>query len=121
MHPDPLDTILAHDEELVPSSGFLSRVIDRVQEEAAVPPPIPFPWKRALPGIVLALAVLGGAAYEMARYAAQSAVSFTLPHLPVSAAMAAGSQQAGWVLAGLGVSACAWLLARRFAGRSGLL
>ena len=28
--------------------------MDAVRREAAAPPPIPFPWKRALPGLVVA-------------------------------------------------------------------
>ena len=47
-----IDRILASDEPLIPSSGFLGSVMERVREEAAAPPPIPFPWKRALPGLV---------------------------------------------------------------------
>jgi hypothetical protein len=53
-----LDAMLALEEEITPSSGFLSAVMERVQEEASAPPPIPFPWKRAVPGIVLVAGVL---------------------------------------------------------------
>jgi hypothetical protein len=35
------------EEELLPSSGFVASVMDRVRQEAALPAPIPFPWKRA--------------------------------------------------------------------------
>ncbi len=47
--------ILGGEEELIPSSGFLAATMERVREEAAMPKPIPFPWLRALPGIVLAV------------------------------------------------------------------
>ena len=40
-----LDRILTAEEELVPSSGFVASVMERVREEAAAPEPIPFPWK----------------------------------------------------------------------------
>ena len=53
-----IDQILAGEEELIPSSGFLATTMERVREEAACPKPIPFPWLRALPGIVVAIAVL---------------------------------------------------------------
>jgi hypothetical protein len=43
----------AHDE-ILPSSGFTASVMDAVRREASAPPPIPFPWRRALPGIVVA-------------------------------------------------------------------
>lgn len=52
---DDLDRILSRDAEIVPSSGFASSVMDAVRQEASEPPAIPFPWKRALPGMILAL------------------------------------------------------------------
>jgi hypothetical protein len=45
------DRILSSEGDLVPSSGFASTVMDAVRSEALAPPPIPFPWKRASPGI----------------------------------------------------------------------
>jgi|ERR1700693_2072887 hypothetical protein len=47
-----LDRILSEQEEITPSSGFAASVMDAVRREAAAPPPIPFPWKRALPGLL---------------------------------------------------------------------
>lgn len=56
MIPDhELDHILSQDESLVPSSGFIGSVMDAVRREALAPPPIPFPWKWALPGIAAAV------------------------------------------------------------------
>jgi hypothetical protein len=59
-----LDRILSNKDEIVPSSGFTASVMEAVRREAAEPPPIAFPWKRALPGLVLAglmiLAVIVG-------------------------------------------------------------
>jgi hypothetical protein len=49
-----IDHILSREDEIQPSSGFLASVMDAVQREAAVPPPIPFPWKRAIPGLAAA-------------------------------------------------------------------
>jgi hypothetical protein len=59
-HPrdDELDRILSG-TEILPSSGFTASVMEAVRREAAAPPPIPFPWKRALPGLVIAGAILG--------------------------------------------------------------
>jgi len=51
MHRDDLDRFL-RDDDIVPSSGFVAHVMDAVHAEAAAPPAIPFPWARALPGIV---------------------------------------------------------------------
>jgi hypothetical protein len=121
MDHDNLDEILTAEEELVPSSGFLASVMERVKEEAAAPPPIPFPWKRALPGILLAATVLGWSGYELLRLmpSALSTISLPAPHLP--AAFVQPLEQAGWVAGALAASLLSWLLSRRLAGRSGLL
>jgi hypothetical protein len=118
---EAIDRILAGEEELIPSSGFLAAVMERVNREAAAPPPIPFPWKRAIPGIVLAAGVLGWGGFELARagWVAMQAVLFTPPHL--SAAAEHALQPVGWVALALGASLLSWLLSRRLAGRSGLL
>jgi hypothetical protein len=61
-HPQPadqaLDQMLGVEAALVPTSGFLAAVMDRVREEAAAPAPIAFPWKRILPGVVGAAGIL---------------------------------------------------------------
>jgi len=49
-----INRILSREDEILPSSGFTVSVMDAVRREAAAPPPIPFPWKRALPGLVAA-------------------------------------------------------------------
>jgi hypothetical protein len=123
--------ILASEDELIPSSGFVASVMERVQEEAATPPPIPFPWKRAFPGIVLTAGVFGWGAVELVRHGlpglgqfwlSQSVQSWmTLPMPPLSAAQGRSLEQAGWVVMALGVSLLSWMLARRLAGRGGLL
>jgi hypothetical protein len=50
--------ILSREDEILPSSGFAVSVMDAVRREAAAPPPIPFPWKHALPGMVVGGLVL---------------------------------------------------------------
>ena len=57
-----LERILAHEEELQPMTGFSTRVMRAVREEAAATEPIAFPWARFLPGFLLNLALLLGAA-----------------------------------------------------------
>ena len=57
--PDELDRILSQCETIVPSSGFTARVMEAVEQEALAPPPIAFPWKRAVPGLVACLVLLG--------------------------------------------------------------
>ena len=55
-------------DTILPSSGFADAVMAEVRREVSVLPPIPFPWKRALPGfagsalvfiVFLATAILG--------------------------------------------------------------
>jgi heme A synthase len=45
-------------EQIRPSSGFVLSVMDAIHEQTAEPPPIPFPWKRMLPGAIAALCAL---------------------------------------------------------------
>jgi hypothetical protein len=51
MKPNDLDRVLSEQIEIVPSRDFASGVMNVVRREASAPPPIPFPWKRALPGL----------------------------------------------------------------------
>jgi hypothetical protein len=55
---EEIDRILSREDEMLPSSGFAVSVMDAVRREAAAPPPIPFPWKRALPGLAVGSLVL---------------------------------------------------------------
>jgi hypothetical protein len=116
-----LDEILATEEELVPSSGFLLAVMDRVRDEAAAPQPIPFPWKRALPGFVLAAGVFGWVGMELMRAVVPAIRDGlpTAPHLP--SGFVQPMEQVGWVALALGASLASWLLARMLTRRSGYL
>jgi hypothetical protein len=122
-----IDRILASEEPLIPSSGFLGSVLERVREEAAAPPPIPFPWKRAIPAVLFTAGIFGWAAFELVRLGLPAAgsladagsVSLAMPHF--SAVAVQPFEPAGWVALALGTSLFSWLLARRLAGQSGLL
>jgi hypothetical protein len=57
MNDRDIDLILARKDDIVPSSGFSASVMEAIAREATAPPPIPFPWKRALPGLVWCLVV----------------------------------------------------------------
>ncbi len=46
-------------EPVEPSAAFQARVMRRIRQEAATPPPIPFPWRR---GLWIALALIAGLA-----------------------------------------------------------
>jgi hypothetical protein len=116
-----IDSILATEEPLIPTSGFIASVMEHVREQAAAPPPIPFPWKRAAPGILLTIGAIGWGVVELARYGLATAGSISLapPHL--SAASQQSLEQAGWVAFAFAASLLSWLLSRRLVGRSGLL
>ena len=58
MNPDDLDRVLASETDIVPSSGFVSSVMDAVAAEATTPP-LPFPWQRAWPLAVCLAAAIG--------------------------------------------------------------
>ena len=116
MTDERIDAILGEEEELVPSSGFLASVMERVREEAAAPPPIPFPWKRAVPGFVVAVGVFVWGGVEMVRYAVPAMAQLKVPHMQIAASAARPLEQAGWVAAALAVSLVSYLVSRRVAG-----
>jgi len=53
-----LDRVLAADDSILPSSGFADAVMASVLHQTAAPAPLPFPWKRALPGLAAAVAAI---------------------------------------------------------------
>jgi len=121
--------ILAGEEELMPSSGFAASVMEQVRQEAALPAPLPFPWERAIPLLVLVSGGIVWSTVEVVRIGlpglgltalGQSAQSWLiLP--PLSGNLVHSLEQAGWVALALGISLLSWLLSRRLAGRGGLL
>jgi hypothetical protein len=80
---EDIDHILSREDEIFPSSGFAASVMDAVRREAASPPPIPFPWKRALPGLVLGgfvlLLVIIATAIAMAQLSQASTPQLSMP------------------------------------------
>jgi hypothetical protein len=117
---DFIDHILASEDPIVPTSGFLASVMVRVQEESRVPNPIQFPWRRAIPGFLLASGVFGWGAYEFIREVVLAIrnLTFAAPHL---SAATHSLEQAAWVGLALAISLASWVLSRRIAGESGLL
>lgn len=75
MNDAELDRILSRnlspEREIVPSSGFVTAVMEAVQREAAEPIPIPFPWSRALPGLVACLILTGWMIFRVAQVGVQ--------------------------------------------------
>ncbi len=126
MSDSEIDHILSRQDEILPSSGFAVSVMEAVRQEAAVPPPIAFPWKRALPGLavaVLVLAVVGFMGLSAIVQAGRSAIS-----QPISAAPAplssivpqgAGGSAAFWTIVSLLAAFVSVKLSTRLAaGRS---
>ena len=80
-----INSILSREDEILPSSGFTASVMDAVRREATAPAPIPFPWKRALPGLVVAgfalalILIRGVAAVAQAGKATAPQVSMSSP------------------------------------------
>ena len=58
MNDAEMDRVFSKQDGILPSSGFTASVMDAVRREAAAPAPIPFPWKRALPAVVVAALVV---------------------------------------------------------------
>lgn len=60
--PDDLDRLIAAHfragDDLAPSSGFTLSVIHELQAQTAAPPPLPFPWRRVLPGLIALVCIL---------------------------------------------------------------
>lgn len=115
MTDERMDEILGAAEELVPSSGFLASVMERVREEAAALPPIPFPWKRAVPGFVVTAAVFGWTAVEFARHVGPAVATMKLQPVHLTPSALRPLEQAGWVAAAVAISMLSWILARRVA------
>jgi hypothetical protein len=90
MEHDDIDRVLSRGEEIAPSSGFAAAVMDAVRGEAAAPPQIPFPWKRALAGLAACtLALVASLISAHTQAGGQSALAAVF-----ESARAAG---AGWI------------------------
>ena len=118
---DNLDRILSSEEELAPSTGFAASVMDRVREEAAAPEPIAFPWKRVLPGAIVAAAGLVWCVVQMVVMRIGEANTTILSSVHPAALLTRSMAGAAWALAAIGASLLSWLLARRLAGTRGLI
>ena len=82
---EEIDRILSREDEVLPSSGFVVSVMEAIRREATAPPPIPFPWKRAWPGVVLAgfiVVMVGIAAVAIISRLGGMSVASPLPVAP---------------------------------------
>lgn len=116
---DTVDDVLSSEDAILPSSGFLLAVMERVEQEAAAPEPIPFPWKRVLPGLVLLLGALGWLGAGIVRAGIPTLRQpRTAPHLTVG--MTHLPVAASWIALTLVLTVASLLLARRLVGPSRL-
>ncbi|HTB99019.1 MAG TPA: hypothetical protein VK716_18565 [Terracidiphilus sp.] len=121
MNDDALDRMLAGEDELLPSSGFVSAVMDRVRAEAVAPAPIPFPWKRVLPGLVVVGAGLCWGGVELVRLSLTAIHTNAPAQISLPAISVQALQATGWAALALGAALVSWVLSRRIARDSGLI
>jgi hypothetical protein len=111
---DDIDRVLSSEDSIVPSSGFAISVMEAVRRDAEAPPPIPFPWKRALPGLIYCLGALVAFLIPgLSRPGRSTELSKGLTRV-VGIAMDAGM---GWVAAALVLSLVSVVLSIRVFGR----
>ena len=84
MRDDDLDHILSEWDDIVPSSGFATSVMAAVRRDATIPPPIPFPWKYAVPGLAVAGLALMWVLIGIVECLARKAVVMQVPSLQSS-------------------------------------
>ena len=111
-----LDRILSSKGDIVPSSGFASSVMDAVRRTASEPPPISFPWVRALPlgAAWLAAPALIVAAAKQAPTIIGSAPTLTNAMHPIRRVLETLQPYSGvWVILALLVTAVSLLVSLR--------
>lgn len=110
-----LERILTNEEELQPMTGFSTRVMRAVREEATATAPIAFPWARFLPGFLLNFGLLLGAAVWMILQPGSSSGAQLMPTEWLSDPQMRGLLWAALSLVGTGV--LAWTASRWVAPR----
>jgi hypothetical protein len=128
MNDDELNRALLDEDDIMPSSGFVSSVMESVYREATEPPPIPFPWKRALPGIVLSLTLMAVFLMSFLNFHSAAIVKWNSVPKDTQIEMASWLSEferaaihsgAGWVLLALGLSFVTWKLSMMLVMRRG--
>ena len=125
MRDHELDRILSAEQGIQPSANFARNVMAKVRMEAAAPPSMPFPWKRALPGLVLCVlslaAMCGSAALrsgpQRLREAPGPSIWAGLLSDLGGLLRAANVGGLGWILLALLLTFASVMLSLRLAGR----
>jgi len=116
---EDLDRMLSRQENIVPSFGFVGSVMDAIECAASTPPPIPFPWKHALPGLAACLITLVSFVYLAFAHFNASSTRSALPRTaPMLAAIieALNAVDGGWIAVALLVSAASVFFSLRMVG-----
>jgi hypothetical protein len=117
MTDDDLDEVLGHEDDIVPSSGFAAGVMEAVRREASAPPPLPFPWKRALPGLAAVLvALLGFLVLAVTEFLRGAAPSDQVTPVFLTILKAAKDLGLGWIALALLLSLASVRVSMRLAG-----
>ncbi|HXX15150.1 MAG TPA: hypothetical protein VEJ47_09640 [Candidatus Eremiobacteraceae bacterium] len=116
MTQDDLDRILSNEPQILASSGFVDAVMDSVRRQATVPPPIPFPWKRALPGISAVAFTLAVLVIFLIRGSANQSLPPNLVPTLTSLLETWKTFSATWVVLALLLSFASLKLSMRLAG-----
>lgn len=58
---DELDRILGTPDPLEPSAGLADAAMEAIRRESGAPAPLPFPWRRVIPGLGICLGLLAAA------------------------------------------------------------
>jgi hypothetical protein len=118
MKQDDFDRFLSKDQEIIPSTGFVVSVMDAVRRETDVPPPIPFPWKRALPGLsAAAFAFVSVFVVGITLFIRETPTQPLPPKFPSAFALIFQSWNAAgasWIVLALVLSFASVKLSRRF-------
>jgi len=108
---------------ILPSSGFAASVMAAVHEETSAPAPIPFPWKRALPGLIAAAVAIGillaviPATVQSAFTSAGQQSILSLPVHHTAPLLGEHGNEAIWISASLAICLACLLFCHRLIAR----
>jgi hypothetical protein len=121
---DEFDRVFSAEIPIVPSAGFVNGVMEAVHREASAPPPIPFPWKRALPGLAAGMVALAVMILGLVKSAVRPAPAAPVQNRLIGAldyaASVTNAYGINWILLAMVITlACMMLSMRLTAGSKG--